>query len=178
MSTSSYRPTDSRAGRARSPTSRKSSAYAIAFAYQGLPSSRRVAVLTNAGGPGIMATDEIERQGLELAKIDPPDLQIGPDPQADAAKQRREDIVHIDRRNRSTVRHRQAETMLFAVLLKVEHTPLGRVDVFERERANRLAHGVMLPFRFRHDKRVRRHNARATEIVDAFFPEAWYCVDA
>lgn len=45
--------------------------YAVAFAYQELPASRRVAVLTNAGGPGIMATDEIERAGLELAPIDP-----------------------------------------------------------------------------------------------------------
>jgi len=45
--------------------------YAVAFAYQGLPASRRVAILTNAGGPGIMATDELERQGLFLASIDP-----------------------------------------------------------------------------------------------------------
>ncbi len=30
-----------------------------------------MAVLTNAGGPGIMATDELERQGLSLAPIDP-----------------------------------------------------------------------------------------------------------
>jgi len=44
---------------------------AVAFAYQGLPRSRRVAILTNAGGPGIMATDELERMGLELAPIDP-----------------------------------------------------------------------------------------------------------
>ncbi len=45
--------------------------YAVAFAYQDLPTSRQVAVLTNAGGPGIMATDEIERMGLSLATIDP-----------------------------------------------------------------------------------------------------------
>ncbi len=45
--------------------------YAVAFAYQTLPKSRKVAVLTNVGGPGIMATDELERQGLSLATIDP-----------------------------------------------------------------------------------------------------------
>jgi acetyl coenzyme A synthetase (ADP forming)-like protein len=44
--------------------------YAVAFAYQTLPRSRYVAIVTNAGGPGIMATDAIERAGLELASID------------------------------------------------------------------------------------------------------------
>jgi acetyltransferase len=45
--------------------------YAVAFAYQTVPRSRHVAIVTNAGGPGIMATDAIERAGLELATIDP-----------------------------------------------------------------------------------------------------------
>ncbi len=40
---------------------------AQAFAYQPLPKGDRVAVIANAGGAGIMATDAIERQGLELA---------------------------------------------------------------------------------------------------------------
>ncbi len=41
--------------------------YAAAFANQPLPSGRRVAIVTNAGGPGIMAADASVRQGLELA---------------------------------------------------------------------------------------------------------------
>jgi len=45
--------------------------FAVAFAYQGPPKGRQVAVLTNAGGPGIMATDALERAGLRLASIDP-----------------------------------------------------------------------------------------------------------
>jgi acetyltransferase len=36
--------------------------------YQGL-SGNRIAVLTNAGGPGVIATDELERNGLRLAKL-------------------------------------------------------------------------------------------------------------
>jgi len=44
---------------------------AVAFAYQDLPKSRKVAILTNAGGPGIMATDAVETAGLELATISP-----------------------------------------------------------------------------------------------------------
>jgi len=44
---------------------------AVAFAYQDLPRSRRVAILTNAGGPGIMATDAVETAGLQLATISP-----------------------------------------------------------------------------------------------------------
>jgi acetyltransferase len=42
--------------------------YAQAFAYQPLPEGAKVAVLTNAGGPGIMAADAIERQGLTFAQ--------------------------------------------------------------------------------------------------------------
>jgi len=41
--------------------------YAQAFAYQPLSAGSTVAVITNAGGPGIMAADDIERQGLEFA---------------------------------------------------------------------------------------------------------------
>ncbi len=43
--------------------------YAIAFANQPLPQGKRVVVVTNAGGPGILCTDAIEKMGLELAPI-------------------------------------------------------------------------------------------------------------
>jgi acetyltransferase len=43
--------------------------YAQAFAYQPLPKGHNVAVITNAGGPGIMAADAIERHGLGFAKL-------------------------------------------------------------------------------------------------------------
>ena len=43
----------------------------MAFAKQPLPRGRRVAIVTNAGGPGIMATDNSVRYGLELASLDP-----------------------------------------------------------------------------------------------------------
>ena len=43
--------------------------YAQAFADQPLPAGPRVAVITNAGGPGIMAADAIERVGLSFAKL-------------------------------------------------------------------------------------------------------------
>ncbi|MBI1978189.1 MAG: acetate--CoA ligase family protein [Candidatus Omnitrophica bacterium] len=42
---------------------------ATAFAYQAIPRSKRVAIVTNAGGPGIMATDACVRYGLEMAEI-------------------------------------------------------------------------------------------------------------
>jgi acetyltransferase len=45
--------------------------FALAFAYQPLPAGPRTAVVTNAGGPGIMATDAAERSGvLHLAAPD------------------------------------------------------------------------------------------------------------
>ncbi len=41
--------------------------YGLVFAYQPLPKGKNVAIVTNAGGPGIMATDEVESLGLTLA---------------------------------------------------------------------------------------------------------------
>jgi acetyltransferase len=46
-------------------------AYSTAFAYQPLPQGRQVAIITNAGGPGIMATDACEKRGLQLAQLAP-----------------------------------------------------------------------------------------------------------
>ncbi len=43
---------------------------AIAFANEPLPKSNRVAIVTNAGGPGIMTTDACVRYGLEIAELD------------------------------------------------------------------------------------------------------------
>jgi acetyl coenzyme A synthetase (ADP forming)-like protein len=45
--------------------------YALAFGY--LPPLRgdRIAIITNAGGPGILATDALERAGLRLARFEP-----------------------------------------------------------------------------------------------------------
>ncbi len=43
--------------------------FALALARQPLPPNGRVVIVTNAGGPGIMATDAIERAGLTLASL-------------------------------------------------------------------------------------------------------------
>lgn len=42
----------------------------LALSKLGLPSGRRVAVLTNAGGPAILATDALVRWGLEMAALE------------------------------------------------------------------------------------------------------------
>ena len=41
--------------------------YTRAFSLQPLPAGNRIAIITNAGGPGIMATDAAIRHGLKLA---------------------------------------------------------------------------------------------------------------
>jgi acyl-CoA synthetase (NDP forming) len=43
--------------------------YAVAFAGQPLPRSNRMAIITNAGGPGIIATDVTVHSGLQLARF-------------------------------------------------------------------------------------------------------------
>ncbi|ABU56213.1 acetate--CoA ligase alpha subunit [Roseiflexus castenholzii] len=45
--------------------------FAMAFAYQPLIPGNRLAIVTNAGGPGIIATDAAERIGLHLAELTP-----------------------------------------------------------------------------------------------------------
>ncbi len=44
---------------------------AMGFGVRAMPRSRRTAVLTNAGGPGILAADAMETQGLELVDLSP-----------------------------------------------------------------------------------------------------------
>jgi len=44
--------------------------YATAFAMQPLPKGGRVAIITNAGGPGIMAADAVENAGLQVTALD------------------------------------------------------------------------------------------------------------
>ncbi len=44
--------------------------YATALAMQPLPEGDRVAMITNAGGPGIMAADDLEHSGLRVASLD------------------------------------------------------------------------------------------------------------
>jgi acetyltransferase len=43
--------------------------YATAFAMQPLPKGDRVAIITNAGGPGIMAADAVEQSGMKVTSL-------------------------------------------------------------------------------------------------------------
>ena len=58
-----------RSGIVRCPSIQAQFDYAQAFAYQPLPAGQRVAVITNAGGPGIMAADAVERESLTFAAL-------------------------------------------------------------------------------------------------------------
>lgn len=44
--------------------------YANTFVNQPLPKGEKVAIITNAGGPGIMATDAFEKSNIQLAKLE------------------------------------------------------------------------------------------------------------
>lgn len=45
--------------------------FSTAFAYQPLLKGNRIAIVTNAGGPGVMATDALELNGMVLASLAP-----------------------------------------------------------------------------------------------------------
>ncbi|MCU0915473.1 MAG: acetate--CoA ligase family protein [Planctomycetes bacterium] len=58
-----------RAGVIRCESIKEQFDFAQAFASQPLPKGPKVAVITNAGGPGIMAADAIEQKGLTFARL-------------------------------------------------------------------------------------------------------------
>jgi len=58
-----------RAGIIRCGSIKQQFDFAAAFAYQSLPAGCNTAVITNAGGAGIMAADAVETQGLVFAKL-------------------------------------------------------------------------------------------------------------
>jgi len=68
---SAYECVFERAGVIRCESIKDQFDFARAFAKVPLPNGPRVAVIANAGGAGIMATDAIERQKLELAQFTP-----------------------------------------------------------------------------------------------------------
>lgn len=65
-----------RAGVIRADTFSALFDYAAAFSLQPLPKGKRVMVITNAGGPGIMAVDTIERLGLQVAYLQPSTVDV------------------------------------------------------------------------------------------------------
>jgi len=58
---------------------------AVMLAYQPLPRGKRLAIVTNAGGPGVMATDAVVRAGLEVSRFAPATTQVLQDVLPDAA---------------------------------------------------------------------------------------------
>lgn len=64
-----YESAFARAGVIRCNSIKQQFDYARAFADQPLPKGKRIAVITNAGGPGIMAADAIEEQQLTFAEF-------------------------------------------------------------------------------------------------------------
>ncbi len=68
-SETAYEAAFTRAGIVRCDSIRAQFDYAQAFLSQPLPAGPRVAVVTNAGGPGIMAADAVEAAGMKFAKL-------------------------------------------------------------------------------------------------------------
>jgi acetyl coenzyme A synthetase (ADP forming)-like protein len=68
-SDSAYEAAFERAGILRSTTNEELFDWTLAFSRCPLPRGRRVAVLTNAGGPGVIASDAIEAHDLRLAEL-------------------------------------------------------------------------------------------------------------
>jgi len=61
-------------GVVRAATIEEMFVYAQALAKQPMPKGNRVAVITNAGGPGILAADALENHGMSLPSLSPESL--------------------------------------------------------------------------------------------------------
>ncbi len=72
---SAYNAAFQRAGVLRADTSEEMFDQARALAWCSLPAGKQVAVLTNAGGPGVTAADALEARGLSLATLHPKTIQ-------------------------------------------------------------------------------------------------------
>ncbi len=68
---SAYNAVFRRAGVLRAETSEEMFDQARALAWCPMPAGNRVAVLTNAGGPGVTAADALESRGLKMANFSP-----------------------------------------------------------------------------------------------------------
>lgn len=68
-SAEAYQAAFERSGVLQADTMEQMFDWARALAWQPLPKGKRVGVLTNAGGPAILAVDALEKAGLELAPL-------------------------------------------------------------------------------------------------------------
>jgi len=66
-----YKAAFRQAGVLRAETMQDLFDFALGFAYQPLLKGDRIAIVTNAGGPGILCTDALERAGMSLARLQP-----------------------------------------------------------------------------------------------------------
>jgi len=64
-----YQAAFQQAGVLRAPDMASMFDMALALGYQPLLKNDRIAIITNAGGPGILATDALERSGMSLARL-------------------------------------------------------------------------------------------------------------
>lgn len=68
-SEAAYEAAFSQSGILRARTMNELFDLAMLFSYQPLIEGNRIAIVTNAGGPGIIATDAVERSGLKMASF-------------------------------------------------------------------------------------------------------------
>ena len=65
-----YKAAFRKAGIIEAESNRELLDYGRSFAYQPLPSGKNIMIITNAGGPGVISTDEVAQHDLELAELD------------------------------------------------------------------------------------------------------------
>ena len=82
---------------------------ATLLAHQPVPRGRRVGILTNAGGPGILAADACEAQGLELPALVPDDRRAAARVPPGRGERRATRSTCSRRRRRSTTGRRRAD---------------------------------------------------------------------
>jgi len=121
--------------------------YAVAFASQPVPKGNQIAIITNAGGPGIMATDAAVRHGLSLAAFSDETLKnLKSDLPATASIQNPVDVIGdaTHERYEAAIRHiLQDEAVHGAIVIL---TPQAMTDILETaEILPRVIQGIDKP---------------------------------
>jgi acetyltransferase len=106
--------------------------YAAAFSTQPMPRGRNLAIITNAGGPGIITTDAAVRNGLKLAHISEDTIQkLIPEMPDTAALHNPVDVIGdaTSQRYQAAMEHVLADPGVDSAIIIL--TPQAMTDIFE-----------------------------------------------
>ncbi len=151
--------------------------YAALYTMQPLPRGPRVAIITNAGGPGIMATDAAVRHGLKLAELSEATKdKLRPSLPATASLRNPVDVIGDARSDRykaavRTVLEDPGVDMGIVILTPQSMTDIEETAAVVPEAIKGIDKPVVCSFMGAKDVAARRGHLRRARVPNYPFPE-------